>query len=389
MTDKDPTDKAPDADAGKGGKSKGGKKGKAGAPSKRRVTLTGISSRAWEHPADRAALVALRELRGFDEILKALFALFPERAIRMAFLGNAVRADERQHARLYRLFAEAGATLDVPELPELYIQYDRDINGMCIGLGKPFIVINSGAVELLDDEELRFILGHELGHLRSGHAVYRTMMLILTGLSLSWLPIGELIKRGIILALFEWWRKAELSSDRAGLLAGQDPSAALRTHMKMAGGGDLTDLDATAFLEQGAEYERGEDLRDSIAKILLTVRRTHPLSVPRASALRRWVDSGDYGRILAGEYPRRDDDRDASVTDEMKAAAGHYKERYEQSEDQLVKLLRKVGGGAGEFVGSGAGKVRDWMSGGRSGDGDQNGGSSGSGGSGGSGGASK
>ena len=52
-------------------------------------------------------------------------------------------------------------------------------------MSKPFIVVTSRAVEALDDDELRYILGHELGHLLSGHAVYRTMMVILDP------PVGE------------------------------------------------------------------------------------------------------------------------------------------------------------------------------------------------------
>ena len=137
-------------------------------PVRRRITLTGISSRAWEHPADRGALTALRELRGFDDVLKAINALWNERAFRLEFLGGAIRVDHRQYPRVHRLFAEAAATLDLPELPELYVQYDRTLNGMCIGMAKPFIVVNSGALELLDDEELRHLLGHEIGHLDVG-----------------------------------------------------------------------------------------------------------------------------------------------------------------------------------------------------------------------------
>src|SRR3954453_2796540 len=111
-------------------------------PARRRVTLTGINSRAWEHPADRGALAALRELRGFDDVLKALSGLWNERALRMEYLGSAIRVSDPQCPRVYRLFAEAAAPLDVPELPELYVQYDRSINGMCIGMSKPFIVVN-------------------------------------------------------------------------------------------------------------------------------------------------------------------------------------------------------------------------------------------------------
>jgi hypothetical protein len=170
--------------------------------------------------------------------------------------------------------------------------------------------------------------------------------------------------RAIIVALREWWRKAEMSSDRAGLLAGQDPAAALRLDMKIAGGGDLSEVDTAAFLEQAAEFERTGDIRDGLIKIGMVLGRTHPLPVARAAALRQWVDSGAYGRILAGEYLRRDADRSASLSDDAKAAADSYREAFTRSEDPLMSLLRRVG----EGVGAGASRVRDWMSGGSAGD---------------------
>ncbi|MER7006679.1 M48 family metallopeptidase [Dactylosporangium sp. NPDC000555] len=337
-------------------------------PARRRVVLTGISSRAWEHPADRGALVALRELRGFDDVLKSLHALWNERAWRLQFLGNAIRVDHRQYPRVHRLLAEAAASLDVAELPELFVQQDRSINGMCIGMSKPFIVVNSGAVELLDDEELRCMLGHELGHLISGHAVYRTMVMILTdwAVRLAWLPVGSMVLRAIVAALMEWWRKAELSADRAGLLACQDPAASLRLAMKLAGGGDLSEVDTTAFLEQAAEFDRAGDLRDSLIKIRMVTARSHPMPVARAAEVRAWIDSGEYQRILSGDYPRRDDDGNASVSEEIKAAAESYRQAFSRSQDPLVALLRKLGDGAadvGGWVGAGAGRMRGWMRG--------------------------
>jgi Zn-dependent protease with chaperone function len=337
-------------------------------PARRQVVLTGISSRAWEHPADRGALTALRELRGFDDVLKVLNGLWNERAWRLEFLGGAIKVSERQYPALHRVFASAASNLDLRELPELYVQPARTLNGMCIGMSNPFIVINHGAVELLDEDELRALLGHELGHLMSGHSVYRTMMHILTGwiVSLSWLPIGSIALRAIVAALREWWRKAELSADRAGLLAGQDPAAATRLLMKLAGGGDLSQIDTAAFLEQAAEYERSGDLRDSIIKLRMVMGRSHPLPVARAAELRRWIDGGEYGRILAGEYPRREDDATASWGADVKAAAESYRESFARSQDPLVGLLRKVGDGAtdvGDWVGSGAGRVRDWARG--------------------------
>jgi Zn-dependent protease with chaperone function len=334
-------------------------------PVRRRVTLTGISSRAWEHPADRGALTALRELRGFDDLVKAFFGMWNERGFRLSFLAGAIRVDHRQYPRVHRLYAEAAATLDVAELPELFVNQDPMINGQAIGMDKPFIVITTGAVERLDDEELRILLGHELGHVRSGHAVYKTIMVILTrwAANVSWLPIGAIALRAIIAAMFEWWRKAELSADRAGLLAGQDPAAALRLMMKLAGGGDLSQIDTAAFLEQAAEYEGGGDLRDSLHKIGMTAWSSHPVPVARAAELRAWIDSGAYTTILAGDYPRRDSDGNASVTEDVKAAASSYREAFSTSQDPLVTLVRRFSGGAadlGGWAGTQAGKARAW-----------------------------
>jgi Zn-dependent protease with chaperone function len=331
-------------------------------PVRRRVVLTGISSRAWEHPADRGALTALRELRGFDDVVKAFFGMWNERGFRLSFLAGAIRVDHRQYPRVYQRFTEAAATLDVAELPELYVSQEPIINGSAIGINKPFIVITTAAVEKLDDDELRAMLGHELGHVGSGHSVYKTIMMILTrwAANLSWLPVGAIALRAIITAMFEWWRKAELSADRAGLLAGQDPAASVRLLMKLAGGGDLSQIDTAAFLEQAAEYESGGDLRDSIHKIGLTLWSTHPVPVARAAELRKWIDSGAYAEVLGGDYPRRDSDGDASVADDVKAAANSYRESFNSSQDPLVGLLRKLGDGATDLAGSAARGARSW-----------------------------
>ena len=339
--------------------------GASSVPDRRRVPLPGISSRAWEHPADRGALTALRELRGFDDLLRTLSGAWNERAFRLEMLGGAIRVDHRQYARVYRIFAEAGAVLDVTSLPELYVNFDRSINSMCVGMSEPFIIVSSGAIELLDEAELRTLLGHELGHLRSGHAVYRTMLnaVVRWGTTFAWIPLGAIVLRTIAAAMHEWWRKAELSADRAGLLASQDPAAALRLSIKSAGG-DLSEIDTTAFLEQASEYDGGGDLRDSLLKLGRLLWLTHPLPVARAAELRRWVDRGDYSAILGGTYPRRVDDAAASPSADAKAAADHYRDAFRSTDDPLASLLRRLGEGgasATEWTSSGFGKLRDWM----------------------------
>src|SRR6266403_2947341 len=130
-------------------------------PDRARVRLTGISSRAYEHPADRSALVALRKLSGFDTLLRKLFGLFNERAFRLTYLAGAVRVSERQFPHIHEMVRDGAYILDLPEVPECYILQTPIVNAMALGRDKPFIVINSGMVELFDAEELRAVVGHE------------------------------------------------------------------------------------------------------------------------------------------------------------------------------------------------------------------------------------
>jgi Zn-dependent protease with chaperone function len=317
------------------------------------VPLPEISSRAWEHPADRGALVALRKLRGFDAVLKAMSGLINERAVRLELLGSAIRADERQFPRMYRQLAEAAAVLDAPEVPELFVTADPTLNAVTIGMEKPLIVVNSALVDLLGEEEMAFVLAHELGHALSGHAVYQTLLrrlLQLTGV-LNTLPLGGLGIRLIVAALREWSRKSELSADRAGLLATQDPAVAFRTHMILAGGGHLEDLDTTSFFDQGREYDEAGDLRDSVIKMLLIENRSHPFAVVRAAELRRWVDSGEYTAVLGGTYPRRADDADAPLNEAAQQAAQSYTETFRQTQNALGKLVHDAAGLLGSMKG--------------------------------------
>jgi Zn-dependent protease with chaperone function len=316
-------------------------------PDRARVRLTGISSRAYEHPADRSALVALRKLSGFDTLLRKLFGLFNERAFRLTYLAGAVRVSERQFPHIYELVRDGSYILDLDEVPEVYVTQNPLVNAMALGRDKPFIVITTGMVNLYDPEELRWVVGHELGHILSGHVVYRTMLLILLRLAarVAFLPI-TLGLGAIIWGLEEWFRKSELSCDRAGLLAGQDVDAARRALMKLAGGAQLSELNPDAFREQAHEYDAVPDLRDSILKILQLQGNTHPFAVVRFAELDYWATHGEYERILGGDYTRRDTDSSASVGEEVRNAAKAYQESWNRSQDPLIGIFRGVAEGA-------------------------------------------
>ncbi|MEU0687676.1 M48 family metallopeptidase [Streptomyces uncialis] len=322
-------------------------------PGRRRRRFPGISSRAYEHPADRSALVALRKLSGFDTVFKALSGLLPERSLRLLFLSDSVRVSDAQFAHLNDMLRDACYILDLEKVPAMYVSLNPQPNAMCIGLDEPIIVVTTGLIELLDEEEMRAVVGHEVGHALSGHAVYRTVLLFLTNLALrvAWIPLGNVAIMAIVTALREWFRKSELSADRAGLLVGQDLQASMRGLMKMAGGNHLHEMNVDAFLKQAEEYEEGGDLRDSVLKILNVLPRTHPFTTVRAAELKKWAESRDHQRLMDGHYPRRDEDKDTSVTDSFRQSASAYASDVRESKDPLMKLVSDIAGGAGDLGG--------------------------------------
>ena len=333
-------------------------------PDRSRVRLPDISSRAYEHPADRSALVALRKLTGFDVILRNLAGLFSDRALRLMFLASSVRASEQQFPQLYQMLLDGAYVLDMPNVPELFISQNPLVNAMALGTDKPFIVVTTGLVDLMDAEESRFIIGHELGHVLSGHSVYRTMLYHLVNLAarLALVPFAWIGLKAVIWGLEEWYRKSELSCDRAGLLAGQDVAAARRALMKTAGGAQLAELSHDEFLQQAREYDAVPDVREGLIKLLQLQGATHPFAVVRFAELDRWAAEGEYRDILAGNYPRRDSDGDASVGGEFRSAAKSYQESWNRSADPLIGAVRGMAGsavGAGERLMNRFGNRRD------------------------------
>jgi len=296
-----------------------------------RQTFPQISAVAWEHPADRAALQALRAIPGVDEVIRKLLALLGgERGVRLLFQGNAVRVGPAQFPKLWHLHNEVLTTFDWPAVPELYVSQTPFFNAGAYGIDDPFVVLHSAAIELLDDDELRVLLAHELGHVISGHSLYRTIAAILALISLGALPtLAGLAVLPIRLAFLEWSRKSELSADRAGLLGGQDIVTAQRLDMKMAGGGRGSgfagQLNVDAFMQQAHEYATAGEGLDIVYKVLSTLALTHPMHTVRAAELQRWVASGDYDRILRGEYVRRGSETsDRPLGDDLSAAGSYY-----------------------------------------------------------------
>ncbi|HEX7020722.1 MAG TPA: M48 family metallopeptidase [Gemmatimonadaceae bacterium] len=310
-----------------------------------RTPLIQISSRAWEHPADRAALNTLRAIPGFDEVVRKVAGFFGERGVRQLFLGDAVKVGPQQRPKLDALWTEVLATLDWPERPELYVTQTPVANAMAVGFDKPFVLVHSGLIEILDDEEQRAVLGHELGHIMSGHTTYSTIAIILLFFGFNSLPfLAGVALLPFQLALLEWYRKSEFSSDRAGLLATQDLNTVMSTEMKLAGGPPFGDtLNVEEFIRQAEQYETGGDAWDTVLKIMNTVLRTHPMHTVRAAELLRWHRAGDYDAVIAGNYRKRGTgESEQPLSEDYADAAGYYGQKTRETLNQFGDALNRA-----------------------------------------------
>ncbi len=290
-----------------------------------RVRLPDIDSSSWEHPADRAALRSLSAIPGFSEVIRKIVAMLGERGIRLFFQANAVRVTETQYDWIHKRYLTVLDTMDLGWEPELFVSQTPIANAGAFGVEEPFIIINSAAVDLLEPEELETVLAHEVGHVASEHVLYRTILVILILLSQRQIPIAGIAIQVVVLALLEWSRKAELSSDRVALLGTQTPEVAMSTLMKLAGGTDhhSDTLNLGEFLIQAEEYEEDKDLADVVFKVMNLLGSTHPFHVLRVAEMQRWIREGHYDRILRGEYQRRSEQKRAYKED-AKEAASYY-----------------------------------------------------------------
>ena len=271
---------------------------------KRRLrVLPGISAAEFQHPSDIRATDALKAVPGLDKVIAKIMEYSLERVFYLENIASSVRVTPRMFGRLYRSLGWGCQILDLEE-PELYVTLDPVPNAYTYGHTRPFVVLTSGLVDMLDDEECFFVIAHELGHIKAAHVLYtimaRNISTLMTIIGQATLGLGSLLGQGLVAALHDWYRKAELTSDRAGLLCVQELDPCMRAFMKMAGGASrlYTEMDHTEFLQQIRAYEDADELLLNKAyKGLLTMHRTHPFPILRAQELDAWYRDG-YRRLL-------------------------------------------------------------------------------------------
>ncbi len=259
------------------------------------------------HPADSKALAALRAIPGIDTALKQLLKVTGESAIRVTFMASAVKITPEQCPDLHAKLEVVCTTLGV-DMPDLFIQQNPIVNAFTAGVDKPVIVLHTGLIERLNDEETLAVLAHEVGHIHAEHVLYLTAARLIEALMnasvAALVPGNDIIKfivsAGIGSALLAWARRAELSCDRAALLVTQDPHVIGKTMMKLAGGTFASKINYDLFLDQAREFQKNYDEKklDRFWADLLNAGLSHPFPIWRVSEILKFVDSGEYNALM-------------------------------------------------------------------------------------------
>lgn len=265
---------------------------------KRLRTYPGLEAKNFQHPLDISATEALRQIPVLDTVISKIMEYSFERILYLDNIANSVRVTPKMFGRLHRAMGWGCKVLDLPE-PEFYVKLDPVPNAYTYGHTKPFVVMTTGLIDLLDDEECFYVIGHELGHIKANHVLYTTLAhnvsLLIEIVGQATLGIGTIIGQALSLALYDWYRKAELTCDRAGLMCVQDLKPCLQSLMKMAGGATrlYEEMDYEEFLTQIQAYEAAdESFLNRAYKGLLTTYRTHPVPILRAKELDLWHSAG-------------------------------------------------------------------------------------------------
>jgi Zn-dependent protease with chaperone function len=261
------------------------------------------------HPADAKALATLRAIPGIDTAVRKLLQVTGESVIRVIFMASAVKVTPQQCPDLYVKLQIACTTLGV-DMPDLFVQQSPLVNAFTGGVTKPVIVLYSGLLERLNDEETLAVIAHEVGHIHAEHVLYLTVAHLLEALAnvaIAAAPVASLVAQllsaGMRAALLAWARRAELSCDRAALLVTQDADVIGRTMMKLAGGTFASRVDYEQFLVQARDFQKNYDEKalDRFWADIITSGLSHPFPVWRVSEILKWMESGEYGRLINSE----------------------------------------------------------------------------------------
>ena len=267
--------------------------------------LTNLDPREYEHPLDKKALNSLEKTRGLEKLIRKFYDLGIEKILKIQYTGSNIKVTANNFPELYHTLESCCEVLYLESIPELYLQSGDQLEAMTLGVEKPIIILDQAVYEHLNKDEWRFILGKEIGHIKSAHMLYHEigwlLPLISDALAAPTLGVSMLFTAPLQLALVNWMRMSAYTSDRAGLLACQDIKVATQVLMKIAGlpKGANVDSCLDEFIIQAREFQ-GYDSKmfSRTIKFVGAFFSERPWTIDRANKFISWAESEAYRAVL-------------------------------------------------------------------------------------------
>lgn len=255
------------------------------------------------HPEDAAAIRQMESIPGFAAFIKKVLALGIETLQYGLNMASAIRLSEKQLPDIYRHLPPICQRMGIPE-PEFYLQMDPVPNAWTMGDTRIYITVTSALVEMMSDEELDAILAHECGHIMCRHVLYHTVaQWISSGIA----SLGILGKLAIPIefAMLYWYRKSELSADRAASII-TSPEVVASTMARLSGGPNsiTSQIDLREWAQQAEEYDRIQNsgMWNKALQLSVIAGQSHPFSAVRVREILKWGESEQYNMIKNGNF---------------------------------------------------------------------------------------
>ncbi|MBR3940244.1 MAG: M48 family metallopeptidase [Bacteroidales bacterium] len=264
-----------------------------------KTAIKGLDVSTILHPEDKSTMDTLKKIPGFKTVVDKTVGSIMEKYAAVEYSGEGINVSSQCLPTLNSQIREACRILDIKEIPNCSINWFYHIGSFSVGEKNRRIVFPSGSVDLLTAEELNFLIGHELGHMKCGHKTYHmlTEAMYRPMIASDWGIIMNLVK----MPLLNWYRVSDFTADRMGLLCCQDIEVAIKTMIKMAGLPKKyhNQIHINSFIQQAIDFSKNHSgIFDEMIKYLSINAACMPWLVLRASELLLWYQTGEYDRII-------------------------------------------------------------------------------------------
>lgn len=268
-----------------------------------------IDPKSFMHPFDEAAMESLELVPGIGLLRKRCASVGFELFLQGFFMGTCIRLSKTQLPEIYGLLPPVCEAFGIDE-PEFFLQRDGSPNAFTIGNRRPMIVVTSGLLlNLENEEERRAVIAHECGHIVCRHVFYSTMARALVFMGSMAFDIVKALEAPLAVALNYWSRRSELSADRAASLYSGSIDPMVRGLLRLTGGpSEITGrINVREFAAQAEKYESIQD--DSKMQKFMqgaaVLGEDHPYTAVRVNELVKWDKSPQFKKAIGRILPKR------------------------------------------------------------------------------------